>query len=43
VIVRGTKTSDHQAYGLYWETPAGQWNDSKHYFDTFTATLTPKP
>jgi hypothetical protein len=43
LIIRGTKTSAHQAYGLHWETPVDQWNDSRHFFDTFTSTFTPKP
>ncbi|MDQ1654276.1 MAG: eukaryotic-like serine/threonine-protein kinase, partial [Cryptosporangiaceae bacterium] len=43
LIIRGTKTSDHQAYGIHWETPAAQWTSNKHFFDTFTTTFTPNP
>jgi len=36
-------TSDHQAYGIWWSTPEGQWNDDYRYFDLITKTFQPKP
>jgi hypothetical protein len=43
VISRGFVTSPHQAYGLYWSTPANMWNQSYPLFKTFTSTFKPRP
>jgi hypothetical protein len=42
VLSRGFVTSKSQAYGLYWSTPQRQWHASLSYFDSFTATFSPR-
>lgn len=41
VINRGTVTDAHDAYGMFWSTPAAQWNASLPYFSVFTSTFRP--
>jgi hypothetical protein len=43
VINRGTVTDAHDAYGMFWSTPAGQWSASLPYFSVFTSTFKPAP
>jgi hypothetical protein len=43
VVNRGFVTSDHQAYGIWWSTPDGQWANDFKYFDLITRTFQPKP
>ncbi|MGH3463167.1 MAG: serine/threonine-protein kinase [Kribbellaceae bacterium] len=41
VLIRGTVTSPRQAYGIYWSTADGRWQDSLRYWRTFTETFRP--
>jgi serine/threonine protein kinase len=41
VVNRGTVTDAHNAYGMFWSTPAGQWSASLPYFSVFTSTFRP--
>jgi hypothetical protein len=43
VVNRGFVTSDHQAYGIWWSTPEGQWANDYRYFELITKTFQPKP
>ena len=43
VVNRGFVTSDHQAYGIWWSTPDGQWAADYKYFELITRTFQPKP
>jgi serine/threonine protein kinase len=43
VLSRGFVTHPDQAYGLYWSTPADQWEASRATFDVFTETFRPRP
>ena len=43
VVNRGTVTDAHDAYGMFWSTPAGQWSASLPYFSVFTSTFKPAP
>ena len=39
VINRGAIFNDHQAYGIYWETPDSQWAANLGNFDLITRTF----
>ncbi len=39
VINRGAIFNDHQAYGIYWETPDDQWQANLPSFDLITRTF----
>jgi serine/threonine protein kinase len=41
VLIRGTITNPQQAYGIYWSTPDGRWQESLRYWQTFTETFRP--
>jgi len=42
VVNRGFVTGPDQAYGLYWRTPVGQWEESKPIFDTIVREFRPR-
>jgi eukaryotic-like serine/threonine-protein kinase len=41
VLNRNILVNSHQAYALYWSTPATQWSASYHFFTAFAATFRP--
>src|SRR5579859_1363112 len=41
VLNRNILVSPHQAYALYWSTPATQWSASYHFFTAFAVTFRP--
>jgi hypothetical protein len=41
VLNRNILASAHQAYALYWSTPARAWRASYHYFRAFASTFHP--
>jgi hypothetical protein len=41
VLNRNILVNSHQAYALYWSTPAAQWHASYHYFRAFATTFRP--
>lgn len=41
VLNRNILVNPHQAYALYWSTPATQWSASYHLFTAFAATFRP--
>jgi len=43
VINRGAIFNGHQAYGIYWETPADQWDANLPAFQLITSTFQGKP
>ncbi|MGE5135813.1 MAG: serine/threonine-protein kinase [Gemmatimonadota bacterium] len=43
VLNRNVLANAHQAYALYWSTPAGQWASSRSFFRVFAATFRPAP
>lgn len=42
VLNRNVLVDSHQAYALYWSTPASAWTASFHYFQVFAATFRPR-
>jgi serine/threonine protein kinase len=43
VLNRNILVNGHQAYALYWSTPASQWSGSQRYFEVFAASFRPTP
>jgi hypothetical protein len=41
VLNRNILVNSHQAYALYWSTPASQWSASYHFFSAFATTFRP--
>jgi hypothetical protein len=41
VLNRNILVDSHQAYALYWSTPAAEWRASYHYFRAFATTFRP--
>ncbi|GAA3303274.1 hypothetical protein GCM10020218_100390 [Dactylosporangium vinaceum] len=40
---RGLVSSPHQAYGIWWSTPEGDWNNAHSDLDLVFASFRPKP
>ena len=41
VLNRNVLANAHQAYALYWSTPASGWTADHHYFSAFAGTFRP--
>jgi eukaryotic-like serine/threonine-protein kinase len=43
ILNRNVLANAHQAYALYWSTPASAWTADYRYFQAFASTFRPKP